>query len=305
MSFSKLIFKLVDEIFKNPQNPRELREKYANVKIETDIQYGPNAEEERLDIHYFQRPDNSPYPVIMEIHGGGFSAGDKKYRTVLSSFYAKETGAFVVNVNYGLGGKTVWPTPLHQLVNAINWIYDNREKYNLDLSHFVVTGDSAGGYYSAMLATLQDSDFLQEMYKTAAKIRIGAVVLNCGVYDLMLAINRKMFLNLGKGIARDFAGIDLEEIDSYKYIEGVSPIDHLSSNFPKAFIIYAEQDFFCGGQGETLCQKLTELGVYHEAYWSTTLEDNHTFPLIWNTEAAKEALEKTLSFLNRYFKDEI
>lgn len=305
MTFAKVVFKFVDHLFKNAQNPKKLRKKYADVKVEKDILYGENPKEELLDIHYLPKTDGEPYPVIMEIHGGGFSAGDKKYRAVLSSFYAKETGAFVVNVNYGLGGKTICPVPVRQLVNAVNWVVANKEKYNLDLSRFVVTGDSAGGYYSSMLSVLQDSPFLQELYQAKPQARFGAALLNCGVYDMRLALKQKILLNLTKGVAHDYAGITPKEIETFKYKEGMSPIEHITEQFPKTLVIYAEQDFFCGGQGEAICQKLKDLGVYHESYGSTEFSDNHTFSLTWKSKAAQEATALSISFLNRYFKGEI
>lgn len=303
MSFAKAVFVAIDYLFDGSQNRTKIMRATRHVQCENDIPYGEEPEC-KLNTYFVPRTDGSKYPVIFEIHGGGFVAGDKKYRRALCRWYAAETGAFVVNVNYGLGNKVLFPTPVQQLVRAVNWVKANEEKYNLDLSKFIVTGDSAGGYYSAMLAVIQDSEKLQSVYgKMDAKFT--ATVLDCGIYDLQTALDQKILFNLTGKIYKDFVGEDIKDIKNYKYLEYLSPADYVTEKFPKSFITAAAKDFFCGGQGEKLVETLNGYGIYNELYRSTKFMDNHTFPLTWTSKAAKENNEKALSFIKRFFAGEI
>lgn len=300
MTFAKFVMKTIDVAFDKHQNPKKLMELYSpGVESEKDIVFDERYADYKLDTYYVPRTDGEKYPVIMEIHGGGFSAGDKKYRRCLCTWFAKETGAFVVNVNYGLGEESVFPEPARHLVAAFNWICDNAEKYNLDLDRILATGDSAGGYYSAYLAAVQDSDKLQDLVGKM-KGRIAATVLNCGIYDVPQALKQKVLFNITNGVCKDFAGTTPKHLDEYEYLPYVSTSDYITDKFPPCLIVYAEQDFFCGGQHTKLMELLDKNGVYYEFYGSTKFSDNHTYSLTWKSPASQEANAKIIDFLKRF-----
>lgn len=305
MSFSKFIFLAVDVLFKNPQNPRKLlKEVSEGVICEKDVIFDESIPDFRLDTYHVERKEGK-YPVIFEIHGGGFSAGDKKYRTALCNWYAKETGAFVFNVNYGLGTDIVFPEPVIHLVKAFNWVVANAEKYNLDLDKMVVTGDSAGGYYSSALAVYNNCKPLQDACKIPMNGRFTGAVLNCGIYDLQLALSAKVPLKLTDNVCKDFSGITPDKFETYQYKDAVDPINYVTADFPKTMVIYSENDIFCGGQGESLVKKLNEVGVYEEHYGSKKFLDNHTFSLTWISKASKEVNKQLITFLKKFFAGEI
>lgn len=305
MTFAKFVFKIIDHVFNPQQNPGKLHKQYGEgVVAEKDIVFDDRYPEFKLDTFVVPREDGAKYPVIFEIHGGGFSAGDKKYRRVLCEYFAKETGAFVVNVNYGLGQQYVFPEPAKHLVAAFNWVIANADEYNLDTDRILVTGDSAGGYYSAYLSVVQNSDALQELIGKMNG-RIGAAVLNCGIYDVQSALKQKVLFNLTNGVCIDFTGKPVKEIEAYPYLDKVAPIDYIDSRFPKCLIVYAGQDFFCGGQHDKLSEKLKEVGVYHDMYGSTKFSDNHTFSLTWKSPAAQEANVKIIAFMKDFFAGKI
>ena len=66
-----------------------------------------------------------------------------------------------------------------------------------------------------------------------------------------------------------------------------APLDFVNTDFPASFVTYAGKDFFCGGQGPKLVEKLKELGVHVEEYGSVKFMDNHCFSLTWKSKAAK------------------
>ena len=304
MKFSKFVFKAIDRLFYIPENPSLERNRLSGVTYVKDIAYSEEYPDMKLDICYVPRTDGSRYPVIFEIHGGGFSAGDKSYREVLCKYYAKHTGALVVNVNYGLGPDCVCPVPTRHLVAAINWVAANRRKYKMDLSHFVVTGDSAGGYYSAILAVLQGSEYLQKLYDCKPKVKFTAAILNCGIYDVPTALSQKVLFNLTDEVCQDVTGVTPDMLSRYAYRDGISPIMHITKKFPKTLLIFAKQDAFCKGQGESMLEKLTQCKVPHTYVASENLLDNHTYSLMWFSRKARETNNVIVKFLNEHFAED-
>lgn len=301
MTFAQFLFVAIDKLFDGAQNnKRMLRFKDVKFDIETDIAYGTD-DAEKLDTYVVKKDSDEKYPVFFYIHGGGFVAGDKHYRRGLARWAANK-GFFVVNVNYGLGPKDLFPKGIQHLVHALNWVGENAEKYNLDLDNMCVSGDSAGGYYSAMLACVSTNKALQERFGVETNLRFRTAMLDCGIYDVGEALGQKMPFNLTDKVLVDFSGIHVKDLDNYEYRDVMAPFDFVDATFPISFITYAEKDMFCKGQGQKLVAKLKDLGVHVEEHHSTTFLDNHCYPLNWNKGAAKENIRLCDDFLARVVK---
>ena len=302
-----VVFKAIDYMYNPFQNRLSAMCKYRKETIvEKDIIYDETCPDAcKLDVYSNINSPKEKRPVIFVVHGGGFVAGDKKYRKQLSLWFAKETNAFVVNVNYGLGPKYLFPEPVKHLVKALDWVTDNAEKYNSDLSRVIATGDSSGGYYVAELAALQCNKAMQEKLGLKSKTTIHGLLLNCGIYDINRALSTKVLFNLTGGVCEHFTGSKVENIKENEYIDVISPLPNITKDFPKSCVVYAAQDFFCGGQGEDMVAKLNELGVYNEVYYSTKFLSNHTFQSTWKGQDAVTANQLFLDFANKMFKGEI
>lgn len=304
MSLQKFLFVAIDKLYNPFQNERKMT-KYRDVAfdVKTDIVYDESMPEAcTLDTYCVKK--EGKYPVFFYIHGGGFVAGDKHYRRALSR-WAANAGYFVVNVNYGLCPDYKCPVPHRQLVAALNWVGANAEKLNLDLDRMVVSGDSAGGYYAAMLACICLNKNLQAKLGVSTDLRFGGAVLNCGIYDVATALKNKYPFDLGGKLLKDFAGIGKNELDKYEWKELCSVLDFVDERFPAAFLTHAQKDIFCGGQADVLMKLLKEKGVHCEEFHSTTLIDNHCFSLNWKSKAARKNNELTVDFLKRFAEGKI
>lgn len=298
MSFAKKLFVFIDKAFDRGQNEKKmLKFKGTTFVEEKDVAYG-DGEMQKLDICYIPRKDEEKYPVCFCIHGGGFVAGDKYRRRGLCKWIA-DKGFFTINVNYSLSPETKFPAGVIDLVKALNWVGENAEKYNLDLDNMLVTGDSAGGYYSAMLACIATHKDLQERFGVSTDLKFRAAMIDCGIYDVAAALQNKVPFNLTDKILYDFCSIHIDGLDKYEYIDVLAPFNFVDETFPISFITYANKDFFCKGQGQKLVAKLKELGVHVESHHSTKFLDNHCYPLNWNQGAAKENVKLVADFLRR------
>ena len=297
MSFAVTVFKAIDVLFDGAQNKRKVcKDKEGAVVIENDLVYDPSRPEICKGDLYLPK-DKKPAGAVLEIHGGGFVAGDKKHRRGLSLWMVKNTGVAVFSINYGLGPQSKFPDPVKDCANAFNSLVDMADKYGFDKQKILVCGDSAGAYYCAQLCALQCSGELCEKFGVSLKGKIAGAILDCGVYDLEKALGRKIAFNLTGGIVKDYLGIELKDIATYEKYDMLSPIDYVNENFPETFITYAEKDFFCGGQGEAMIEKFKSYNIPYREYHSVKFMQNHTFPLTWKGKAAEENNALMLEFI--------
>ena len=300
MSLQSFLFVAIDKLYNPFQNERKMTKfKDVDFEIKTDIVYDTSAPEAcKLDT-YRVKGLKGKLPVLFYIHGGGFVAGDKHYRRALARWSAN-LGYFVVNVNYGLCPEYQCPVPHRQLVAALNWVGANAEKLGLDLDRMIVSGDSAGGYYGAMLAAITLNPDLQAKMGVSTSLKFGGAVLNCGIYDVATALKNKYPFDLGGKLLKDFAGIGKDEIEGYEWKDLCSVLPFVNEQFPVSFITHAQKDIFCGGQADGLMKLLKEKGVHCEEFHSTSLIDNHCFSLNWKSKVARKNNDLTADFMKRF-----
>lgn len=295
-TLTKKLFLLVDKLFYRAQNhPKKLPKVMEGLTHIQDIPFeGENGC--RLDLIFCPRREGMRSPVIFEIHGGGFSAGDKAYRIYHCAEIARRTGAMVVNVNHPLGPEETCPKPLQSLVRAFNWVVENAEKYGFDINKMLVTGDSSGAYYAAMLAMIPDHPDLQTVYGKMNG-RFSSAAYLCGVFDIADSLKHRLPFGITTGVCIDVTGRKPNAVSDWEYYPYLSPIDFVTEKHPPCLMIYAKKDFFARGQAETFLNKLKENGVACVEYHSTRFLDNHGFVLNTNSRAAVRSREVLYDYL--------
>jgi arylformamidase len=109
---------------------------------------------ERTVLDFWQAEGSGPRPLHVFIHGGGWIQGDKKSCKAPETYLKK--GISVAAINYRLSGTDPLPVPVHDAARAIQFLRHNAKDWNIDPSKFVVSGGSAGGCTSLLLACLDD-----------------------------------------------------------------------------------------------------------------------------------------------------
>ena len=299
MDITKAIFETIDIAFNKKQNESFVIEDSDKVVVEKDIQYS-NSDPKNCFMDYFFIPKKrGKYPVIFNIHGGGFVAGKKEYRRQLCTWFATN-GFFVVNVDYGLCPECKFPTPILQLVDALNYISDHAQQLRLNTSKIIVSGDSAGAYYACMLAALCRNKKLQVAFNVKPKAKFNAAILNCGLYDLEHTLNARMILDINKKVFESYTGINVEDMQNFKLKDYCSPHSFITKSFPPTFLIYAKKDILCKGQEEFVINKLKKFNIYYESYNTKSFFRNHCFTLDWSTKEAKEANGLLQNFILKF-----
>lgn len=93
---------------------------------------------------------NGPAPVVMLIHGGAFSMGDKSDLAVWPEFLA--AGIAVARVNYRLSGSDPWPAQGEDCLSAVVHLQRQGAALGVDPSRLVLLGQSAGAFLAVSTA---------------------------------------------------------------------------------------------------------------------------------------------------------
>ena len=95
-------------------------------------------------------------PVLVEIHGGGWIAGDRRLEARPLMAHMAARGWVCVSVDYRVGRTTTWPDQIIDVNTALAWVREHIADYGGDPDFVAITGGSAGGHLAALAALAPD-----------------------------------------------------------------------------------------------------------------------------------------------------
>jgi acetyl esterase len=93
-------------------------------------------------------------PVLMYLHGGGFTIGNLATHDILCRELARLAGCMVVSLDYRLAPEHRFPTAHNDAWDALQWLARQGQTLGADTARLAVGGDSAGGTLAAASAIL-------------------------------------------------------------------------------------------------------------------------------------------------------
>jgi acetyl esterase/lipase len=229
----------------------------VRLRIDRDVEYARVGNRPlRLDL-YLREAFTEPAPVVVWIHGGGWSMGDK-FPTPAARLVA--AGYAVASVEYRLTGEAKFPAQIHDCKAAIRWLRANARKYNLDSTHIGVWGHSSGGHLVSLLGT---SGHVKELEGDEGNLdqssRVQAVVDFSGPADLLRTDPSGAKPKDNDGY-RAFIGGPL--LDHQDIAKAASPLTYVSSDNPPFLIVHGTADrTVMPRQGEWFVAALKHAGV--------------------------------------------
>ena len=130
---------------------RMLAEGEPVYKVEDRSIEGP---ESLLPIRVYTPSEESPLPIIVFFHGGGFVYGDLDTHDSVCRALANVSNHIVVAVDYRLAPEHPFPAAPNDCYAAAKWVYEHAEELNGDASRLSLVGDSAGGNLSAAVSLM-------------------------------------------------------------------------------------------------------------------------------------------------------
>ena len=255
----------------------------VRIKTETDVVYGEHSEPlHRADLFYPSDvpPNGQKWPVVLMIHGGAWTAGDKSYDRVHARKLAAR-GYCVVVINYRLAPTHKFPAQLDDCRLALTWIESQAEKRSLDLDRIAAWGYSAGGHLTALLALTEASK------PGESSPRLQVCVCGGAPFDLT---------NL-PGDTEVLAGVfGKTPAQAPEIYQQASPISHVTKNTPPMFVFHGTKDWLVPNKNAVkMCQLLQENDVDYE--YCEVPGKGHLA-----TFADFEIAEKSFDFLDKFLR---
>jgi len=260
-----------------------------------NVPYGPL---ERQVLDFWQAKSDSPTPVVICIHGGGWRGGDKSgYAKGVKPFL--DAGISVVAINYRLMRQAeeqqVTPpvkAPLEDAARAVQFVRSKAAEWNIDPNRLGATGGSAGGCSSLWLAFHDDmADPSSSDPVARQSTRLACAAVNGAQVSLDPAELLEWMPNYTYG-AHAFGLSDLEAVEKERgriaaWIAEYSPIRHVSKDDPPIGLYYGGVPGAKKGEvhkdpthspmlGLLLMERLGREGVEGQFHSSTT--PNETYP---------------------------
>lgn len=246
----------------------------------TDLPYydGPDAHPVKHRLDLFAPDDLKDAPVLIFVHGGGWTSGDKGLYSFIGRTFAQQ-GFVTAVINYRLSPAVQHPAHIEDVARAFAWVYKNVAQYGGNPEKIFVMGHSAGGHLTALLAL--DEKYLQAHGLTLIAIK-GAIPIS-GVYDVSGILN----------LYRTVFGADPQQRWD------ASPLAHVGPTKPPFFVIYAQFDLpGLDTQGQQLFALLKQ--NHNEAALFETPGKDHVTIITSIGTTNDQTTEEILQFLHRH-----
>ena len=199
-------------------------------------------------------------PVLLYIHGGGWTDLNRAYRNLNFLPYV-EKGWAVVNIDYRLLKQAPFPACIADCRHALNWIYENADGFKFDTSRIVVSGESAGGHLALMTGFLtNDAAFAIPNHPITRELKVAAVVNWFGISD----VGRIMeFWNSPSYITNLVGDLSKKE----EIYQSCSPLTRINASVPPVLTIHGDADQVVPfDQATRLHEALNQCGVKNQLH---------------------------------------
>ncbi len=133
--------------------PREARIAYRMGAEILDLPRAPLARVQDLQVANrparLYAPSDAVLPVLLYLHGGGFTIGDLETHDSLCRQLSARSGSAVLALDYRLAPEHRFPAAVDDAWAALAWLHEQAHTLGLDGSRLAVGGDSAGGTLAA------------------------------------------------------------------------------------------------------------------------------------------------------------
>lgn len=252
----------------------------------------PYGTHERQKLDFYKATADKPTPLLFYVHGGGWTAGDKRK---LNPKPYLDAGISVVSINYRYSWQAqidgVVPpvkAPLEDAARALQFVRSKAAEWNIDKQRIGATGGSAGACTSMWLAMhddMADPESSDPIARESTRLLCAAATRGQTSLDpkelIVWTPNSRYgghafgFMDPHNIKSRDtrFAEFLAKRDELLPLIKQYSPIELASKDDPPIYLVYTTPPAFGENQkdpthtanyGVKLHEKLLSLGVQSE-----------------------------------------
>lgn len=217
----------------------------------------------------YRPADDGVYPLVLVIHGGAWSAGDK-WQVQDHARELAQAGFVAVAINYRLAPKHDISEQVEDCRQALLWAEQQADTWNADASRLALWGYSAGGHLAAFVATSPQS----------GSPRVCAVVAGGAPCEFSFVPAQSQALAHVMGDTRQ------NRPENYRKY---SPLTHATEDDCPIFFFHGTEDLLVPpSSSQMMYDKLCELDVACEYY---AVEDRGHLLAFIDPKARRRAID--------------
>lgn len=183
-------------------------------------------------------------PAVIVVHGGGWTNRSGKMEGISDKL--AHAGFVVFNITYRLAPESHYPSQADDVSDAISWLYQHAEEYEIDANNISGWGYSAGAHLILMAGLDRNKS-----------PRLRSIVAGGTPADLTRWPNSPLVLKL--------IGAPLMKAEAQW--RDASPVNHVTKNSPPVFLYHGQWDTLVEPEQMTLMKRaLEEKNIPVETY---------------------------------------
>jgi acetyl esterase/lipase len=214
------------------------------VDVRLDQPYaGTDNPQQRIDLYLPKNPkSDKPLPILVHIHGGGWSGGDRSTYMGRCLSYAATGDYAAASVGYRLSGEVKWPAQIYDCKAAIRYLRAHAKELNIDPDRIGVTGASAGGHLVTLLGVSGGVKELEGNVGefTSLPSTVTCVINFCGPQDMGAPLMQGEAAKVDDpAVSGLFGGPLAEHADAVK---AASPLTYVSKSSVPIMTVHGTKD---------------------------------------------------------------
>jgi acetyl esterase/lipase len=215
----------------------------SNITFTRNVVYGTGGGRP-LHMHVAnpKTPQAQPMPVLIYIHGGGWSGGSLDQGVGFVNYFAQH-GYVAATIEYRLSGEAKFPAQIEDCKCAVRFFRAHAAEYHIDPERIGVMGDSAGGHLAALLGVSAGAKDLEGSGGWPDfPSKVEAVCDWYGPVDFSKDVetgNAEMNRAINGYVAALFGGTPQKKPDLAK---SATPLTYITKDAPPFLIMHGDKD---------------------------------------------------------------
>ena len=252
-----------------------------------DVAYATSSPQQKMDVYLPGNRSTSTTYIVIMVHGGSWSAGDKTdFDTYIPNLKPLLGNYAIFNINYRLanGSSVLVQQQIDDINTAIDFITSKANEYNVNTSKMALMGASAGAHLTLLKAFRFNTDG-----------RVKAMVDLFGPTDMAWMYNSHPQPTFTQPIIVNVVG-GTPTTNATAYTNA-SPINFATATVPPTIIFHGTADPIVPiSESQKLQTKLQTMGVTNQ--YVTYTGEGHG----WVGTNLTDTYNKSVAFIKNYVK---
>lgn len=206
----------------------------------TDLVYATPEGSDPLALDLYMPLNARRPPLVVYVHGGGWSAGDKSQYPA----FLVERGFALASVEFRSTKIAPFPANIHDIKAAIRFLRAKASEYGYRAERVALVGSSSGGHLAALAGVTNGNEQLEgtEGEYASESSDVQAIVSYFGASNLTTILAQSTPFGLGVRVPALQRLLGASPDDAPDLARLASPVFHVDRGDPPLMLLHGDQD---------------------------------------------------------------